>query len=172
MDAKQVRKILDDVCANLDRRRAQLQSSILGRYVQPVSLGLALGLGGAGGCGSDGRLSPEGDGSPSDARVDASRDIGFDLPPSQDLYGKAVDVQRLDVKQDSPPEVGQPVDLYGLVVDARLVLDAPPDVYGVADRPYGIANWEALPPIDSDIYAGVETASPIDAQPVDGGPKD
>jgi hypothetical protein len=204
MDAKQVRKILDEVCANLDRRRARLQLSILGRYVQPVGLGLALGLGGVGGCGSDGRLSPEGDGSPSDARVDAGGDIGLDLPPSQDLYGEAVDVQWHDVNQDSRPEVGQPVDLYGLVVDARVIIDSPPDVYGIADRAffdtpdarvvldsppdlYGIANREVLPPIDSpaDIYAaadravekpavdaGVETASPIDAQPVDGSTKD
>ena len=201
MDAKQVRKILDDVCANLDRRRARLQSSVLGRYVQPVGLGIALGLGGLGGCGNDGGLSPEGDGSPSDARVDAGRDLAPYLPPPQDAYGVSADVQQ----RDSLPQVDQPVDLYGLVVDGRVLVDSPPDIYGVADRPlfdtpdarvvldsssdlYGIASWEALPPIDSsaDIYAvaadrpvekpapdaGVETASAVDAEPVDGGTKD
>jgi hypothetical protein len=179
MDPKQVRKIVDEVCADLDRRAAR--TSLLGRYARPVGLGLALGLGGVAGCGSDSPSSNP-DASPI-VRADAGREGGTDLPQSVDLYGLTVDALQpladtqkpladaqqplADTQQPSKdaagagaevrkPEVNPSIDLYGLAT-----LDGPPDARPLVDSAgdiYGVANFEARPPIDApvDIYGAVD----------------
>jgi len=190
MDAKQARKLLDEVCADLDRRRSEM-SALLGRYARPVGLGLALGLSGVAGCGSD---------STRDTALDASPDMVDarpDLPSPQDIYAATMDLYVPPEKKDlgvdyavdlyglAMPDakdvgVGRPVDAYGLTVDVADLRPPAVDIYAAADLPrpdvvdaYGVPNWDAFPRVDAGLDGAdkpkLDGGASSDADPVDGG---
>lgn len=182
MDAKQVRKLLDEVCADLDRRRADM-SALVGRYARPVGLGLALGLSGVAGCGSG--SSPGKD-----------LDAAIDLPRSQDVYAATSDLYVQPDGKDAGIEYpSASVDAYGVTVDVADLRPPSPDVYGVADLPgrdvadarvildsspdvYGVPIWDALPGVDASAIDGGSVDKPkqdgasMAAEPADGGATD
>jgi len=186
MDPKEVRKILDEVCADLDRRKAR--ASLLGRYARPVGLSLALGLGGVAGCGAD---SPSSGTDAAPGVRDGGRDGGVDLPYSPDLYGVTVDMRPmgpevppspLDLADDRPgadrPAIDSAADIYAAA--DRPPIDGAADIYAAADRPpidapvdlYGIAADRPLLEVATDIYAATDRIADkpaIDSQAVDGG---
>jgi hypothetical protein len=179
MDPKDVRRILDEVCADLDRRKAP--ASLLGRYARPVGLSLALGLGGVAGCGSD---SPSTSTDAAPVMRDGGRDGGVDLPQSQDLYGATVDLRPVGPEVQSPldtadnrPIIEAAADIYAAA--DRPPIDSPPDIYGAADRPpidapvdiYGAAMDRPILEAAADIYAATDRVADkptIDGQAVDG----
>jgi hypothetical protein len=166
MDAKQARKLLDEVCADLDRRRNEM-SAALGRYARPVGFSLALGLSGIAGCGSNGE--------------------GADAPGVQDAYGATVDlyVPRAEAAYGVAIHDASP-DLYG-VADLR---SSAVEVYGAADLPdrdaadakailgpsldaYGVWPSDAPSRADAGNIDGPSKPSldggSVDAESVDGG---
>ncbi len=157
MDPKAARKLLDEVCAELDpSREAETQRALeamVRRVLRPLGLGLLLSaslVAPQAGCG-DGRSVPDTLPQYGDAYGVPPRDaygIPADwLPPMRDAYGIPRDVRPWDwlPTKEGPPPAG---DLYG-VIDKKL----PPvnDAYGVPDlTDHGVPD-KKLPPV-GDAY--------------------
>ena len=125
MDARTALELLEELCRELDLRRAILQGAFFRKYVRPVGFGVMLSFGAAGaftGCAHDVE-------SPVDSYGIADiqpQDLSIaDYPPARDAYG--VDSGAI---ADYPPTG----DLYGMVDSAATDMTPWPDS-GMADGP-------------------------------------
>jgi hypothetical protein len=178
MDAKYVRSAVDRLLADLEKDPRIGRPSLMARFGRPIGFGVALGLGGLTGCGSDPSLPVSGDAAdtvvaPADVPADLkdvadTRDV---LPRLVDAYGLvAPDVpppwpEVADVIPPSGPEVADVIppsgDLYGLLnPDTRDVLPPPGDAYGIISRD----TRDVLPP-SVDVY-GADRPPAVDASDV------
>jgi hypothetical protein len=157
MDPKHVRRTVENLLADLQRNPAIGRPSWMRRYGRPLGFGIALGIGGAAGCGDSGN-----------EKHDA-------LPTVVDAYGVR-DLPAAIEKQDAPPS-----GLDG-GADTRDALPGPIDVYGVNDYPKDVDRRDAPPPgldgaetldVSRDVLAaeapppGIDGATAVDVSPVD-----
>lgn len=127
MDPKEARAMIDALLAELEERRARLQSErrragILG----PLGLGVAIGLGGLISCGTDAYAAPYDPGQVVDVYGVPMDALQTDGAAGADAAGQGETVGQDSQSQDAPSQDAKPpeqdvpgaVDMYGVQPDA------------------------------------------------------